>query len=525
MRIHSLAQLLPPLIVTIWVGGFVVVLLTWFARWRRISVALRQSTALREGREAETLRRVEQLAGLRRPIELLMSPATLEPGIFGIVKPVLLWPREISERLDDAQLEAILVHEIWHARRRDNLTAAIHMLVEAIFWFHPLVWWLGARLLEERELACDEAVLALGSDRKVYADSILKTCEFCVESPLACVSGVTGADLKRRVVRIVSERMALNLNLGRKLLLTATGIAAVTGPIVFGLMNGPQARGQSVQTTGAPLPAFEAVSVRRSPAGENTSFKILPNRLTVTSYLIKPLICIAYGHDLGEFGFINLRRNQVVGGPDWIYPDEAKAIARQYYEGYDIDAKVDDSAAGKFGKDCGAAFYEGSCGYREQMILMLQSLLADRFKLKVRRETREVPVYALVAAEGGPKFLHTTFALPDPPTSWRRNPPCPAGKECFERYMSMDQVAEWLSLLYPNGRPVIDKTGLKGGYFIKFQWVRNPNHPGTQWGLMDGKPDPPLFTLLQEQLGLKLEPINGPVEFLIIDHIERPKVN
>ena len=82
------------------------------------------------------------------------------------------------------------------------------MIVEAVFWFHPLVWWISARLMEERERACDEGVLELGSEPQVYAESILKTCEFCVESPLACVSGVTGADLKKRIVRIMTQLTA-----------------------------------------------------------------------------------------------------------------------------------------------------------------------------------------------------------------------------------------------------------------------------------------------------------------------------
>ena len=66
-------------------------------------------------------------------------------------------------------MKAILVHERCHIRCHDNLVAAIHMLVEAIFWFHPLVWWIGARLVEERERACDEEVLRRGADPEAYA--------------------------------------------------------------------------------------------------------------------------------------------------------------------------------------------------------------------------------------------------------------------------------------------------------------------------------------------------------------------
>ncbi len=116
--------------------------------------------------------------------------------MFGIFRPVLLLPEGITERLTAAQLEAILAHELCHVRRRDNLTAAIHMVVETVFWFHPLVWWIRARLIDERERACDEEVLRLGSEAEVYAESILEACKLYLESPLACVSGVTGSDLE-----------------------------------------------------------------------------------------------------------------------------------------------------------------------------------------------------------------------------------------------------------------------------------------------------------------------------------------
>ena len=109
---------------------------------------------LHEGREVNALRRVERTKGVQKPIEMRLSRTSLEPGIFGIVQPVLVRPNGISEQLEDSHLDAILAHELLHVRRRDNLAAAVHMLVEAIFWFYPLVWWIGGRLLEERERAC-----------------------------------------------------------------------------------------------------------------------------------------------------------------------------------------------------------------------------------------------------------------------------------------------------------------------------------------------------------------------------------
>jgi bla regulator protein blaR1 len=235
------------LLAGIWFCGVLAVLAVWFVRWRRISKIVRTARPLYEGREVEALRRVEGIAGVRGAIELLKAHASLEPGIFGITRPFLIWPEGISEHLDDGHLEAILAHEVWHVRRRDNLAAGVHMLVEALFWFHPLVWWVGARLVNEREAACDEQVLQLGSEPHVYAESILKTCEFFVGSRLACVSGVTGADLKKRIARIIAQRTARKLDVPRKLLLTAAGIAAVTAPIASGSLTASARAGHKLE--------------------------------------------------------------------------------------------------------------------------------------------------------------------------------------------------------------------------------------------------------------------------------------
>jgi beta-lactamase regulating signal transducer with metallopeptidase domain len=130
--------------------GFVAILSVWFVRWQRISMSIRNAVPLRDGREWETLRRLERSTGIHKPIALFSSPHSLEPGIFGIVRPVLIWHERISSRLDATHLPSIMAHEICHIQRRDNLAASIHMLVEAIFWFHPLVWWMGTRLVDER---------------------------------------------------------------------------------------------------------------------------------------------------------------------------------------------------------------------------------------------------------------------------------------------------------------------------------------------------------------------------------------
>jgi bla regulator protein blaR1 len=254
----SLLPLLPGILALLWLCGFVTVIALIWLRWRRVTAAMREAQPMSHGREVGVLRHLERSAGLRKPIAFCMSAGSLEPGIFGIIRPVLLWPETISQHLQDAHLEAILAHEVWHVRRRDNLAAAIHMVVEAIFWFHPLVWWLGARLIEERERACDEEVLRLGNPPEIYAESILKTCEFCMGSPLPCVSGVTGADLKQRIVRIMTPDSVMTLTVTRKLFLGAMAIGVIAGPILVGLVKAPLVNAQSPQASAAPKPGAPA---------------------------------------------------------------------------------------------------------------------------------------------------------------------------------------------------------------------------------------------------------------------------
>jgi hypothetical protein len=167
------------------------------------------------------------------------APAGLEPGLFGIWRPVILLPEDIDTRLSPAELEAVLLHEACHRDHRDNLLAAVHMLVEALFWFHPLVWWLGARLNHERERACDEAVLASGQAPEVYAESILKVCKLYVHSPLACVAGVSGSDLKERIERIVMSGVALPLGMVRKMMLAGFAGASLIVPLTASLLMTP----------------------------------------------------------------------------------------------------------------------------------------------------------------------------------------------------------------------------------------------------------------------------------------------
>jgi uncharacterized protein (TIGR03435 family) len=508
-RLH----LLPALLTAAWLCGFVAVLCVWGMRWRRVFAAMRDAGPLQEGREVEALRRLERVGGVRKRIEMLVSRASLEPGIFGIVRPVLIWPEGISERLEDAHLEAILAHEVWHVRRRDNLSSAIHMAVEALFWFHPLVWWLGALLLEERERACDEEVVELGSDREIYAESILKVCEFCVESPLACVSGVTGADLEKRMVHIMNKSIARKLGLSRKVLLSTAGFLAVIVPIFFGLVNATPTRAQTQSESaaaGAPdfeSHGFEAASIKphkSSGAVEMSRLLFTPYGFSATNVTLQTLIRDVY----------QVQASQIAGAPNWLNS-----------ETYDVEARMDKSVAEELRK----VDPMQSLPERQRM---LQALLADRCKLTLHRETKDLPVYALAIAENGPKLQEAK-----PGDTYANGIKGPNGHPGGPGNIRMGRgtltgqalsMADFVRVLSDQlGRPVLDKTGLTGKYDLTLQWTPDDSQLP---GLKQAEPQPPpsgssIFTAIQAQLGLELESQDSPVETLVIDHVEKPSEN
>lgn len=171
-----------------WLVGTTVVVAVWAVRWIRLFVVVRMA----------------RTAEMAAPVPVKVTSARIEPGLVGIARPVLLLPDGLAAHLSAQEVGCLIAHEVSHLRRRDNLTAAIHMIVEAVFWFYPLTWWLGTRLIAERERACDESVLASGHDPETYAAGILKVCRFYIQAPLACTAGVSGADLKKRIEVIMS---------------------------------------------------------------------------------------------------------------------------------------------------------------------------------------------------------------------------------------------------------------------------------------------------------------------------------
>jgi bla regulator protein blaR1 len=495
----------------------------WWMRWQRIAAVVREATEADAAREVEALRRLERDAGMR-PVQLMLSRSAMEPGMFGVVRPVLLWPEGISARLSDAQIEAVLAHELCHVRRRDNLFAMAQMVVEAAFWFYPLVWWMGTRMVEERERACDEEVLGQGRSAETYAESILKICKFCLESPVACVSGITGADLKRRIVQIMSRHFGKKLSLGKKALLATAGFAAIAGPVAFGVVRMIPLHVQILHATG-PLPSYEVATIKPDQDGPPAS-SLAKNirRFTGTA---KDLIEGAYNIPYGA-------GDRVVGGPGWITSEH-----------YVIEGKVPDDVMAKMQKEA---------DNRMQNSLMKQSLLADRFKLKVHFEMRELPVYALVVAKGGSRVKPadanaSATPLYFPPSGGAADPAqrsihyantfgpnhrlvvtggAQGVLEMKAEGMRMDNVAQSLEEAVEDlgGRTIVNKTGLDGQYDFALKWAPQQGASAPTADTAAAESDAPsIFTALEEQLGLKLVPAKGMVEVVVIDSIERPSEN
>jgi len=203
-----------------------------------------------------------------------------------------------------------------------------------------------------------------------------------------------------------------------------------------------------------------------------------------------------------ETAYAMFDHNRIKGMPQWA--ESAN---------YDVQAKVDESDVATVGK----------LTYR-QRLQMLQTLLADRFKLGAHIEQRTIPIYALVIGNGGPKFKTTT---PDQlPKGIDRDLPIVTGSHPGEfSAINLPIAGVTESMDSWVDRPVVDKTGLNGRYDIKLKWSPEPGVGSGNAPLDSEGAGPSIFTAAKEQLGLRLEPQMGSVPFLVIDHLERPSAN
>ena len=322
---------------------------------------------------------------------------------------------------------------------------------------------------------------------------------------------------------IMRNHVGEPLNTWRKLFLATVGVMAVALPVVLGLVTATPSRAQSqAQNTAAGARVFDSTSIKPNKAGPvMIKIDFPPDGFTATAVTLQMLIQTAYKQTEYDIGFED---NQISGAPGWVTS-----------EWYDVAARVDSSVADKLrelNEDCSI---DCSKSLAEQQP-MLQALLEDRFKLKLPRETKELPAYSLVIAKTGPKFqeakpgdtypnglvgLHGRGA----PNLMRIAPGLIIGQA-----IPVSLLAH--ALTQKLGDIVVDKTGLKGKYDFTLQWT--PEGQASMFKGANGSqgtaslPDssgPSIFAAIQEQLGLKLEPQKAPMEILVIDHVEAPSEN
>ena len=261
-----------------------------------------------------------------------------------------------------------------------------------------------------------------------------------------------------------------------KLLLTCAGTLAVAGPILLGFVSAPrsQAQGQAQGEAASQL-AFEVASVKLTAHGRNaeglsiSDLKIAsPGRLVGTNASLDE--CIRWAYHVKEYQ---------VSGPSWLNSDAAS---------YDIEAKASPDTT------------------LQQMRLMFQTLLRERFKLALHRDTKLLPVYLLTVAKNGPHLERATLeAAGGKAGGGLVSHGSREGVRVTGESATMEALAHRLSL--DLDRPVFDKTGIAGAFRIKLEWAREGEGPS-------------IFAAVQ-QVGLKLETSKAPVEILVIDHAEK----
>ncbi|HLK69488.1 MAG TPA: TIGR03435 family protein [Bryobacteraceae bacterium] len=527
-----------PLILSVaWAVGFAGIACAWWIRWRRITAVIRAGSPIELG----------------LPVPAISSSSFLEPGVFGIFRPVLLLPEGIFDHLTPEQMKSVLAHELCHVRHRDNLVAVIQMFVETVIWFHPLVWWIGNRIFQERERACDEEVLRLGIRPGVYAQGILKVCELYLDSPFECIAGIAGgAYLRTRIDSILKYEAVVKLNLAKTFALIVAGIAAIAAPVVIGVWNAPPLLAQAlpIPSDSAARSRFEVASIKPAasmPGNRNMNPRagipgrclqkdtFDPGRVDIRCYSLGKLIWI------WAFGIPPFR----IVGPAWMGD-----AATDWSDGpaFDIFAKLPEGAS------------------RDQVPAMLRDLLITRFKLKTHREYREQPVYALVAKSGlsapsasqnadalqaaansqagepsnmnGVQFYVTRLPNPDGrgPEVWIMNSPRmgtvrkseTASPNSSERYeaasITLDGLADLLTIAGIGPEPVVNATGEQGRYQItleislaELEAVRSGPHDYAD--IQSAKLKAARDGL--KKLGLQLERRKAPVEMLVIDNVEK----
>jgi uncharacterized protein (TIGR03435 family) len=488
-----------PWVVAVWLAGATAFWLRLLGGWI-FAERLRSRLVRPAPRQwQQALDRLKTRIRVSRPVRLLVSSWVQTPAVVGWLRPVVLVPVGALAGLPPEQMEALLLHELAHIRRHDYLVNMVQSVVEALLFYHPAVWWVSHHIRSERELSCDDLAVGVNGDALTYARALAEL-ESARPAHFRAVMAANGGGLAHRIARLLGQSRPAPRPLSGPGIIAAAIVLAMAALAVFGQPAG--------------LPRFEVASVKPSTDRGFRTVRPLPGRLTADAP-VRLLLQNAY----------SVQAFQIVGGPGWIDSEH-----------FAIEAKAAGNAS------------------RDQIFLMLQGLMEVRFQLKIHRESRELPVYALVAARNGlklspPKEGACADPAPGALPPWeggriqppgRGQPPmAPCGRagvmlasggaRMGGGKIPMPEFIRALSMVLD--RTVIDKTGFTGLFDFRLDFLPDettaalpPPPPDAASASLDSR-NPSILTALQEQLGLRLESTKGPVDVIVIDHVERPSAN
>ncbi len=465
----------------------------------------------------------------------LTSDRCATPVTVGWFRPALILPAGWHQ-WSDAQLSVVLTHEQAHARRRDPLVQWLALLNRAVFWFHPLAWWLERQVATLAEEACDAAVLVAGHTPREYSEYLIDMARSVSRAgrriqPVGMA--MPGRSLTHRV-RQIFNGLPLAPASRAHVISTLALCALSSGAFAAGelaVRSGPSS--QSTPSATGARPRYEAATIKPCPPEDKpatggprgsaggTNASISPGRFTVPCVTTEQLIYLAYASygarpeqrlQNDDFGTAS-NAEKIRGGPDWVHSTNDK---------YAIEAIAP--------------------GVTERTVLMgdmLQTLLEERFALKLHRESEELPMFALTTARTGLKLkpMKGDECEPNagpPPYKDGQKPACGnltmlnSGGRIHWTF-SASQLSSLASMLSRTlGVHVIDRTNVDDKFMFEFKFfhvrdgssqVRDAAGRDVTAEVLTG---PSVHDALDQQLGLKLDRIKAPREFIVIDSIRRP---
>jgi beta-lactamase regulating signal transducer with metallopeptidase domain len=232
----------------VWLIGIVITLVRWRLGRRSLLKSLRSSEFVIGGREWRILREVRTDMKIWRQVRLIVSPQISEPAVWGSFKPVVVLPQGIGDLLVDEEIHAVMMHEMAHVLRWDNLISDLQMVLCCVFWFHPLVWFIDRRLLEERELACDEMVLNYGGRSTSYANTLMKIYRFCLGSEVRGLSAVASSNIAKRLELILESTARSRITKMQRLIVVIVMLTCVVFILAAGMLGGSNGLGRSISS-------------------------------------------------------------------------------------------------------------------------------------------------------------------------------------------------------------------------------------------------------------------------------------